>query len=142
VPARLGDSDVELEHVGAATATLGLAVGRLTELVENMRGLAINHVVSVEMLVLDASGGAERSTSVPVAAVTVANYGAAVATIAAGGRQTSAPAMGIGQFDVGAARMATIPLAGTVFTVYGAPAARVGLVLWTRPQPPACGPIA
>jgi hypothetical protein len=141
-PRRDPITDTELEHVGAATATLGLAVGRLTELVEAMRGLALNHVVYSGTRILDAAGGDMLDASTPCASVTIINYGAATVTVAQQPRQDTAPRVGPGIFDVGPSRMVTVPLAGTVWSFYGTAATRVGVILWTRPQPAFAGPVA
>lgn len=126
-------------HIGDATATLALAVSRTTELVEVLRGLALNHALSTEIVRLDAAGVAERASAIPWASVVVANHGTTTLTVAAGGREAGPPTQGRGVVDVAAGCWACLPLAGVALTLYGRAGETVGLTLLTRPQPPAAG---
>lgn len=128
-----------LEHIGDATAALALGVGRMTELVEAIRGLAVNSVLVTELAQLDDDGVLERTSSVPWASIAVWNHGTMAIAVQGGGRQGSPSGHGPAQVDIDAGAWACVPLAGTALTIYGRPGETVGIALFSRPQPPAGG---
>lgn len=128
-----------LEHIGDATAALALTVGRMTELVEAVRGLALNSVLATKVDRYDSAGVVECSSSVPWASVVVLNHGTMAITVQAGGRQDKPSPVGAAQFVVPAGGWACMPLAGTALSIYGRPDELVGFSLYSQPQPPAAG---
>lgn len=125
--------DEEAERL--ATAMLQLE-GRMTELVSVVRGMQLNGVLNVQLITLPTSGRYTLNTAVPVASIAVANHSASALVIATGPERNDAPVDGIGVQLVGAGRAAVLPLAGAVFTLYGAAGGQVSIQTYSIPQPP------
>ena len=112
--------------------------GRITELNELTRGNLVNHVLYSGTVVVGAAGYVSIDFAIPMASVMIQASGTfGYVTVAAAPPASSAPTSGAGVVAVGPDAMLSVPLTGTVLTVYGTAGDLVYLGVWSRAQPPA-----
>ena len=111
--------------------------GRFTEIVGNLRGLAINDVLTTETATFDANGIIGRDYSVPYASVAIGNISSGDVTVASGSAATSVPTAGTGVAVVPAGGAAAVNLTGHEITFYGPAGGRISFSVFTKPQGPA-----
>lgn len=124
----------ELEHQYALAGVLTAVEGRLTQLVDSIRGQVVNGVLFAGTVQLDATSGTyTMDFEVPFGSVAVGNGGIGTLTFQNDGVQVSAPTTGVGVFTVEPGKQATVPVAGRALTLYGVPGTLVQLNVYDRP---------
>jgi hypothetical protein len=131
------------DELHAIVTDLALLVGgldkRMSHFVAELRGMAANDVLDVEVATIGPAGTFSRDWTVPYAAVSIINFTGGVVTVTSDTPGSAAPT-GPGCHQVGAGAAATINLMGRTLTLYGTVGGLVSLQVFTRPQPPAYGP--
>lgn len=101
---------------------------------------ALNGVLAVETLVLDATGAATRQYRVQVGSVVVANPGANDLTVSSAPLGGGAATVGSGQYPVSAGTAVSVPIGSHTITLYGTAGDTVGLQVYTGLVQPMSGP--
>lgn len=136
-------TDASLEANYALAGALAAIEGRLTQMVDSIRGQVINGVLFAGTVLLDGNGMFTLDFEVPFGSVAIGNNSSATVGFQNEGPQTSAPSSGVGVFTVGAGRDATIPIAGRALTLYGPAGGSVQLSVYDRPLGAAAlGPVS
>lgn len=112
---------------------------RMTQFIDEFRGLSLNAILYSGLVAFDANGVAEVRIHVPCASVAVWNHTATNVTLAAASNAGAAPAQGIGVTKINAGRWACVPLTGALLTLYGAAGTAVTVAVYAKPQPPGGG---
>lgn len=106
--------------------------GTSTELMAHLRSQAVNGVLEVATLALDANGVLSREYGTAVGSIIVANTAPRSVTVASGGDAGGAVGTtGRGLMVVPASSWLAIPIAAHSFTVYGTAADVIGLQVFT-----------
>ena len=126
-------SDSLVEAQFAMAGALAAVEGRLTQLVDSIRGQVVNGVLFAGTVTLDANGMYMTSFEVPFGSVAIGNSTAGTVSFQNEGPQVSAPLTGVGVFTVAAGKSATVPIAGRALTLYGAAGGSVQLSVYDRP---------
>lgn len=107
----------------------------MSELVAQLRGMAINDTLFSGDVVLDATGAWTMSFSVPYASVAVDSQGSAAIVVTSGSPQVAAPT-GAGAHIIGPGGKQGIVLTGRDLTIYGAAGTQVSVQVFTKPINP------
>lgn len=129
-------SDVQM--VEAVVGRLEALAGRMTELVEVTRGLALNHVLHSGTRIIPDVGYVSIETKVPYASVAVGAHAAAgdVVAVSAPPSGDVAPTNGVGVLVVPPGIFLCVPAVGTTLTVWGTPGDQVYIGIYSRLLPP------
>lgn len=129
----------EKNHVAEAIAQLSRFDGRLTELVELLRGTVVNGCLVSETITFDANGLFTIDFVVPFGAVSVGNLGTASVTVTSGPPAASAPTSGPGIKKVGVGSGKVFALTGHTLTIYGLAGEQVDLEVYDKAVQPGYG---
>lgn len=127
------------EYQDQIAAHLALVADRLTEYATVARGLVLNNALYSNQVVFDASGEAQLSASATVASLMVINYGTLDVAVHSGPAQGSPVVSGPGSALVAPRSFVTLPMAGTVHSLYGRPGERCAVTALAQPTAPNAG---
>jgi hypothetical protein len=128
------------EHAQAqGAALLHQMVAHLGGILDLNRTAAEGDVLLEGAYIIPSNGVFVRSYPAGFAAVSVANQGGALLTVASQTAQSQAPSQGVGNFRLPPGIQRTVNMHGTALAIYGPPGTPFDVVFYSRPRDPEVG---